>query len=91
MAQGDGVFSVADMPMNYEVTPATANSSTLTSTIGLSYMQIKAASGNTVTATIPIRLLGQAYPQTETIASAYAKMICQINPGCHYRGAFTAI
>ena len=91
VAQGDGIFTAADMTYNYELTPAAANSGALTATIGLSYMQIKAASGDTVTATIPIRLLGQAYPQTESIASAYAKMICQINPGCHYRGAFTAI
>jgi hypothetical protein len=91
VAQGDGIFTAADMTYNYEVTPATLNASTMTSLIGLSYMQIKAASGDTVTATIPIRLLGQAFPETESIASAYAKMICQINPGCHYRGAFTAI
>ena len=91
VAQGDGIFTAADMTYNYEVTPAAANAGTMTTLTGLSYMQIKAASGDTVTATIPIRLLAQAYPQSESIASAYAKMICQINPQCHYRGAGTAI
>lgn len=89
MAQGDGIFTAADMDLNYEVTPGTLNAGSTTT--GLSTMMIKAASGNTVAATIPIRLIAQAYPQTESIASAYAKMICQINGACHYRGQFTAI
>jgi hypothetical protein len=84
-AQGDGVFTAADLNLNYAITSATLCApSTFT---GLSTQEITAASGNAVTTTIPIRIYGQAYPGEDVISAAGCRMICQINPDCHHFGA----
>ncbi len=88
-AQGDGEFADADIDLNYEITVPALNAGDTTT--GRSKMEISAASGAAVTATIPLRLYGQAYPLEDSHASAGCRMVCQINPDCHFYGAGTAI
>ena len=88
-AQGDGVFAVADIDLNYEITVVALNAGN-TST-GISKQEICAASGAAVTVTIPLRLYGQAYPKDDVYSAAGCRMICQINPLCHHYGSGLAV
>ena len=87
-AQADGALTAASLDLHYEVTvPALNAGNTKT---GISKMEI-ATSGPNVTATIPLKLYGQAYPLEDSYASTGCRMVCQINPDCHYYGDGTAI
>ena len=87
-AQADGAITAANMDLNHEITSvALSAGNTYT---GRSTQEIASASSN-VTATIPLRLMGQAFPADDSIASAGCRWICKINPDCHYYGAGTAI
>jgi len=87
-AQGDGAFTLANLDLHYEVTVPALNAGNTTT--GVSKMEI-AISGAAVTATIPLKIYGQAYPGADSYASAGCRMICQINPDCHYFGDGLAI
>jgi hypothetical protein len=88
-AQGDGAFVLADMDLNYEITVPALNAGN-TST-GVSKQEIAATAGNAVTATIPLKLHGQAYPQADVYSSAGCRMIVSINPDCHRHADSLAI
>lgn len=87
-AQADGAISAADIDLNHEITSATLSAPN--SATGISTQEI-AAAGSAVTATIPLRLYGQAYPEQDAINAAGCRWICGINPDCHYWAAGTAI
>lgn len=83
-AQGDTAFADADLNLNYEITSAVLcapNSDT-----GLSTQEI-AIAGAAVTTTIPLRLMGQSHPDEDDHSLVGCRMVCQINPDCHYYGA----
>jgi hypothetical protein len=88
VAQADGSITAASIDLNHEITVTALNAPNSVS--GLSKMEI-AAAGSAVTATIPLRLYGQAYPDKDVITAAGCRWICQINPDCHYWAAGTAI
>ncbi len=88
VAQGDATFTAADLNLNYFITAGTlAAPDTRT---GMSTMEIKIA-GAAVTSTIPLRILGMAYPLEDSLTGAGCRMVVQFNPLCHYRGAGTMI
>jgi len=88
VAQGDGEFTDADLNLNFSIVSATLCApDTYT---GLSTQEIDADSG-AVTTTIPIRIVGQAYPEDDSHASAGCRMICQFNPDCHMYGSFVML
>jgi len=87
-AQADGAISAAKIDLNHEITSGTLSAPN--SATGLSTQEI-ASAGSNVTATIPLRLYGQAYPELDSIDAAGCRWICGINPDCHYWAAGTAI
>jgi hypothetical protein len=87
-AQGDTAFALADLDLNYNVTSVALNAGNTKT--GISTQEI-AISGAAVTVTLPLRLYGQAYPDVDSYASVGCRMICQINPLCHYYGAGIAV
>lgn len=87
-AQADGSITAANMDLNHEITVVALNAPN--SATGLSTQEI-ASAGSAVTATIPLRLYGQAYPELDAITAAGCRWICGINPDCHYWAAGTAI
>ena len=88
-AQGDSAFTVANLDLNHEITVAALNAGDTDT--GISVMEIDATTGAAVTVTIPIRLYGQAYPGEDVYSAAGCRMICQINPLCHYYGSGLAV
>lgn len=83
-AQGDGAFTLADLNLNYPIVSATLCApNTYTK---LSTQEID-GDGGAVTTTIPIRIHRMAYPDKDVISAAGCRMICSINPDCHYFGA----
>lgn len=87
-AQADTALTAANLDLHYELTVPALNAGN-TST-GRSKQEI-AVSGAAVTATIPLKLYAQSHPQEDSYASAGCRMICQINPDCHYYGDGLAI
>jgi len=87
-AQGDSAFTLANLDLNYELTVPALNAGN-TST-GRSRQEI-AIAGAAVTATIPLVLHGQAYPEHDVYSAAGCRMICSINPDCHVYGDSLAI
>ena len=88
-AQSDSAFTVANLDLNHEITVAALNAGD--NDTGISVMEIDATTGAAVTVTIPIRLYGQAYPGEDVYSAAGCRMICQINPLCHYYGSGLAV
>jgi hypothetical protein len=88
-AQGDGAFVLADMDLNYELTVPALNAGNTNT--GISKQVIAATAGNAITATIPLQLHGQAYPETDVYSAAGCRMIVSINPDCHRYGDSLAI
>ena len=88
-AQSDSGFTVANLDLNHEITVAALNAGDTDT--GISVMEIDATTGAAVTVTIPIRLYGQAYPGEDVYSAAGCRMICQINPLCHYYGSGLAV
>jgi len=87
-AQGDTAFALADLDLNYNVTSVALNAGDTAT--GISKQEI-AISGAAVTTTLPIRLYGQSHPDQDTYSDVGCRMICTINPTCHYYGAGTAV
>lgn len=87
-AQADTALTAANLDLNYEITVPALNAGNTTT--GRSKMEI-AVAGAAVTATIPLRLYGQAYPLEDSYAAVGCRMVCQINPDCHYYGDGLAI
>ena len=87
-SQLDAAGAVADLDLHYEITSPTLSEGN-TST-GLSYQEID-VTGAAVTNTLPIILLGQAYPEEDVITAAGCRFICCINSACHYYAAPTGI
>ena len=87
-AQGDTAFALADMDLNYDVTSVLLNAGNTKT--GISTQEI-AIAGAAVTVTLPIRLYGQAYPDKDVYSAIGCRMICSINPLCHYYGAGIAV
>jgi hypothetical protein len=88
VAQSDGAITAANMDLNHEIT-SVAFSVGNTKT-GISTQEI-AAAGSAVTATIPLRILRQAYPNADVITAAGCRFVVKINPDCHYRADGLAI
>jgi hypothetical protein len=87
-AQADGSIAAADIDLNHEITVVALNApNTYT---GISTMEI-AAAGAAVTATIPLKMGRQAYPEQDVITAAGCRWIVQINPSCHYWADGTAL
>jgi len=87
-AQGDTAFALADLDLNYNVTSVALNAGNTNT--GVSRQEIAIASA-AVTVTLPIRLYGQAYPEEDVYSAVGCRMVCQINPLCHYYGAGIAV
>lgn len=87
-AQGDTAFALADLDLNYEITSVALNAGNANT--GRSTQEI-AIAGAAVTATIPIQIHGQAYPETDVYSAVGCRMICSINPDCHRFGDSLAI
>lgn len=87
-AQGDTAFALADLDLNYNVTSVALNAGNTVTGCSKQEIAIAAAAA---TVTLPIRLYGQAYPDVDSYASAGCRMICTINPLCHYYGAGIAV
>ena len=87
-AQGDTAFALADLDLNYNVTSVALNAGDTAT--GRSRQEIAIASA-AVTVTLPIRLYGQAYPDVDVYSAVGCRMICSINPLCHYYGAGIAV
>jgi hypothetical protein len=87
-AQSDGAILAANMDLNHEITVVALNAGN--SYTGISTMEI-ASAGSAVTATIPLRILRQAYPSLDVITAAGCRFIVKINPDCHYKAQGTAI
>jgi hypothetical protein len=79
-AQGDTAFALADLDLNYELTVPALNAGNTNT--GISKQEI-AIAGAAVTATIPLRIYGMAYPETDTYAAVGCRMVVSINPDCH--------
>jgi hypothetical protein len=88
VAQTDGALTANSIDLNHEITSATLSAPDTRT--GMSTQEI-AMSGANVTATIPLRLYGLAFPTQDVISAAGCRMVCQINPDCHQYGAGTAI
>ncbi|MFA5377527.1 MAG: hypothetical protein WC455_17380 [Dehalococcoidia bacterium] len=88
VAQSDGAITAANMDLNHEITSVALSAGN--SNTGVSTQEI-AASGSAVTATIPLRILRQAYPNEDAITSAGCRFVVKINPDCHYRADGLAI
>ena len=88
-AQSDSGFTLANLDLNHEITVAALNAANTKT--GVSVMEIDATTGAAITATIPLRLYGQAYPLEDLYSAAGCRMVCQINPDCHYYGDGLAI
>jgi len=88
-AQSDSAFTLTNIDLNHEITVPALNAGNTNT--GVSKMEIDATSGAGTTDTIPLRLYGQAYPLQDSYDAAGCRMVCQINPGCHYYGDTTAI
>lgn len=81
-------IAVADIDLNFEIySPALSAGNTNT---GISKQEIDSNTG-AVTATIPLRIYGMAYPEVDARGSAGCRWICGINPDCHFWAAGTAI
>ena len=87
-AQADGAITAANIDLNHEITSATLSAPN--SATGISTQEV-AAAGSKDTATIPLRLYGQAYPELDAIDAAGCRWVVGINPDCHYWAAGTAI
>ena len=88
VAQSDGAITAANMDLNHEITVVALNAGN--SNTGVSKMEI-AAAGSAVTATIPLRILRQAYPNEDAITAAGCRFVVKINPDCHYKADGLAI
>lgn len=87
-AQSDGAITAANMDYNHEITSVALNAGNTTT--GISTQEI-ASAGSAVTATIPIRILRQAHPESDVITADGCRFIVKINPDCHYKAQGTAI
>jgi len=88
VAQMDGALTAANIGYHYEITSVALcapNSRT-----GLSTQEVASAGAN-VTATIPLKILSQAYPDEDSYAAAGCRVVVQFNPDCHMFGSGTAI
>ncbi len=81
VVNASSALALADLDLNYAITGSALYAPVSTST-GISNQSIYATNA-AVTATIPIRLYRQAYID-DTYAAAGCRMICGINPACHY-------
>jgi len=81
VANVGAALTATDMDLNYPIDGAALYAPQSTST-GISSQFIKVTNA-AVTATIPIRLYGQAYPDVDVYSAAGCRMICGINPDCH--------
>jgi hypothetical protein len=79
---GEAAVTAADMDLNYPIDGQSLYAPQSTST-GISTQFIK-TSNAAVTATIPIRLYGQAYPGVDVYSAVGCRMICGLNPDCCY-------
>lgn len=87
LAQADAAITDTNFNVNFEIT-SVALCQPDTRTL-LSTMEIN-VSGATTTATIPIRLVRQAFIEDDHNAAG-CRYVCQINPLCHRYGAGTTI
>jgi hypothetical protein len=88
VAQSDGAITAANMDLFHEITSVALNAGN--SNTGISKAEI-ASAGSAVTATIPLRIVKQAYPNEDVITAAGCRFVVKINPDCHYMAQGTAI
>jgi hypothetical protein len=89
IANVDAALVAADLDLNYSITGSALYAPVSTDT-GISNQEIT-VSGAATTNTIPIRMYRQAYPLQDVYSAAGCRMICGINPDCHYFAAGTTI